>query len=89
MATQRRSQGNSERQIQTSTGIDACLAQDDGGENVAEIGCGQGIYYPLERWPALMLVIEEGRIEMDNNAANARRVRLPRGARTFWSDEGG
>ncbi len=29
----------------------------------------KAIYYAHERWPALMLSLEDGRAEMDNNAA--------------------
>jgi len=31
----------------------------------------KAIHYALERWPALLLFLQDGRAEMDNNAANA------------------
>jgi transposase len=50
------------------------------------------IYYALERWPALLLFSEDGRVEMDNNAAERalRAVALGRKNYLFaGSDAGG
>jgi transposase len=38
----------------------------------------KAIHYALERWPALMVFADDGRVEMDNNAAE--RAFASRGA---------
>jgi len=45
----------------------------------------KAIHYALERWPALMVFVDDGRIEMDNNAAEVRCERLRSAARTICS----
>ena len=50
------------------------------------------IHYALERWPALMVFADDGRVEMDNNAAERalRAVALGRKNYLFAaSDKGG
>ena len=52
----------------------------------------KAIYYALERWSALMLICEDGRVEMDNNAAERALRTVALGRKNFLfagSDAGG
>ncbi len=52
----------------------------------------KAIHYALERWPALMLFLEDGRAEMDNNAAERALRAVAIGRKNYLfagSDAGG
>ena len=52
----------------------------------------KAIHYPLERWPALLLFLEDGRAEMDNNAAERALRAVAIGRKNYLfagSDAGG
>jgi hypothetical protein len=55
------------------------MAEGNHVEAVEEIGTGQAIHYSLERWTALLVFVDDGRVEMDNNAAELRCGQLQRG----------
>ena len=68
-------------EVAAAAGSNARLVEGDDVEDVAEVGRGEGaIHYALERWRALVLFCEDGRVEMDNNAAerSLRAVALGR-----------
>jgi hypothetical protein len=52
----------------------------------------KAIYYALERWTALMVFVDDGRIEMDNNAAERALRTVAVGRKNYLfagSDAGG
>lgn len=68
------------------------MAQPDAGSGVEEVGSGGAITYALNRWQALVRYCDDGRIEIDNNAAERalRAVALGRKNYLFvGSDAGG
>jgi hypothetical protein len=61
------------------------MAEGNHVEAVEEIGTGQAIHYSLERWTALLVFVDDGRVEMDNNAAELRCGQLRLDVRTTCS----
>jgi transposase len=52
----------------------------------------KAIHYALERWPALLLFVDDGRVEMDNNAAERALRTVAIGRKNYLfagSDAGG